>query len=266
MTARRAAPALLLALQLGLSVAAAPARADDSSFLPPRWLLTFGLQGPLQPGGGLPIGLLARVDFLLERAASALLVHAAFRTVSLEIGAGPNVWAYGGFVSFNLQALVEPGFYLLLDAGATLDDARRLPDPASRRIGFRYGASAQLNVNYRKGRLWLYSRDTAWAKGRLAREYDTLADMAWDTELALELANAVFVNAWRGARRRLWLYAEYTHVMAVGNPVIAARPSVGLVIEQLWRGATLDVDLSYGLREGPTRGLGGILVLWLALP
>ncbi|MBI5513980.1 MAG: hypothetical protein HY909_09445 [Deltaproteobacteria bacterium] len=250
----------LAARALGLTVLAVVPRAlaDPPAFPgPPRLLWTFGAQTR-------PIGLLARADVLSTRRPLALGAHAAYKSVSLELGVGPSAWALGGFLTFTVRALVEPGFYLTLPAGSELSVGRALSDPSDRGPGLRWGASAVLGLNVRVGRLWLYSRTTGIARQRLAPEYDRIADTVVDDELSLELANAVMVDAAPRGDRHVWVYAEHTHGLLYGVGTTVARPSVGVIVENLWPRVAFDLDVSYGLREGPLAGLGVIAVVWVS--
>ena len=130
----------------------------------------------------------------------------------------------------------------------------------------RYGEVFGLSLNYRTGRLWLYSRDSAWAKMRLDPEYGRTSDAVVDKELGFETANAVFLGINPKSQRRFWAYGEFTYDYVKDTGTTIARPSVGLVIENLWSGASIDIDVNYGLREGPLHGLGGIVALWIGPP
>jgi hypothetical protein len=182
----------------------------------------------------------------------------------MELGAGPAVWALGGFLSFTVRALVEPGFYLVVPPGSALAVGRALSDPSDRVPGLRWGASALLGLNLRVGRLWLYARETLVARQRLAPEYDRVTDTVVNDELSVELAHAVMVDAAPRGARHVWLYVEHTHGLMYGVGTTVARPSVGVIVENLWPRVAFDVDLSYGLREGPLAGFGVILVLWVS--
>lgn len=253
--ARASSLALFLFL-LSFNALSSIARAD---VVPQTWLATVGAQTH-------PLGVLVRGDFLLSPEPASFAFHAAYKTVSVEVGAGPRLLLLDGFLDLSLKTFLEPGFYLTLPAGTPIEAGRQLKDPGDRKIGLRWGASFGLSLNYRKGRLWLYSRNSAWAKSRLTPEYDTQSDAVVEKELGIETANAVFIGFNPKSIRRYWVYGEFTYDAIKDTGTTVARPSAGFVVENLWRGAALDIDLNYGLRQGPLNGFGVIIALWIGKP
>lgn len=241
-------------LPLALIALSRPARADPR---PPQALGTFALRLN-------PLAVLAQLDLRSSRAPFALVGHAAWRTVSLELGVGPSWVVLGGFLTFTVQATAEPGYFLTVPRGATLAEGRRLSDPDDRRRGLRVGAMSMLGLNLRVGRFWLYSRDTLWARVRAEPEYDRVTDAVVDAEVGFEAANALMFDLAPRGDRHWWLYAEHTHAWIGGLGTVVARPSIGLIVEGVIRRVALDFDVNYGLREGPLAGLGAIALVWVS--
>lgn len=213
-----------------------------------------------------PFGLLAQLDLRSSRAPSALVGHLAWRTVSVEAGVGPTVTLLGGFLTATALVTAEPGYYLALPRGSSLDAGRALHDPDDRRRGLRVGLWGQATFNLRPGRFWLYSRNTAAARARAEPEYDRTTDAVVDRELFFETADAVMYDLRIAGRRGWWLYVEHTHAWIAGLGTVTARPSAGLILEDVVPRVTLDLDVSYGVREGPLSGFGAIALVWITAP
>ncbi len=215
----------------------------------PRWLLTAVAR--TRPAGGL-LGAEALLPVSEDLALGAYLNYFYFWA---EMGAKLE-WRYlGGFLVSALQVGVEPGDYIRTDR-PTLDDGRR--------PGFRAVARGRVELNWRFWRLWIYNRLTVEGRLRTFEERDPFRDAILGAELSFEEAFAPLFLVWRFSQRSaIWAYAEITVAAEVRFGLLDLRPSAGLILEEIWNGLTINLDVYRSLRDdSPVGGWGSLVFVW----
>ena len=214
---------------------------------PAEWMLT-GVARTHPAGGYLGAEALFPIDEALRAGA-----YLSYYYYWAELGARAEGRWLGGFAVASGWLGVEPGEFLRDGEG----DAR---EP-----GLRGLARGRLELNYRPDWLWLYSRSTVEGRLRTFTEYDPYRDAVLGPELSFEQALAPLARVLELGDAKLWLYVEGTVAVEVSAGLLDLRPSAGLIAEQLFRGVTVNLDLYYGLREGPLFGPGALLFVWWRL-
>ena len=234
---------MLLAVALSTLIASTNALADDVD-----WLFT-GVVRTTPAGGYLGIdGLLPLSESLKAGMSFSYFYYWAELGTKLQ-------WRYlDGFLVADLQLAAEPGDFI-----RSSDRSRRVP-------GLRGMVRGRLEMNLRTDAFWLYTRSTAVGRVRTFEEYDPFIDVVLDNELTVEQAIAPMLHLFSsGDDTKLWLYVEGTVVAEVSRGLIEARPSVGMVYENLLDGFTINLDAYYGLKDGITEGFGLLLFAWWRL-
>jgi hypothetical protein len=179
------------------------------------------------------LGLAADVYFLWYEPAARV------RTVLLD-----------GFLVGTASVGAEPGFYLP-------DDRRDGP----RTFLLRPIGRAQLEVNWRNTRFWLYGRANVLARNHPIPEWDPFRFQTFDgPEITHEHALAAMVSPGGDAPRKLWIYGEVILQDAWGIGAIDRNVRLGVIVEKLSPTLTLDADGYWSFMDN---GLGGPGVLGL---
>jgi hypothetical protein len=211
-----------------------------------RWLVTGAARS--HPGGAF-IGAEALLPIAEQWSLGGFLSYDYYWA---EMGSKLE-WRYlGGFLIGGVWLGVEPGDYL---------PARAATD--ARKPGLRGLLRARLEFNLKLERVWLYNRATVEGRVRTFEEHDPYRDAILGTELSFEEALAPLVKlfGW-GPSTGLWVYAEITVAAEPSFGLLDARPSAGVILENLAPGLTVDVDVYRSLREGPIHGNGVLVFVW----
>lgn len=169
-------------------------------------------------------------------------------------------WTYlDGFLIGEVGVGLEPGDFVRAEERPPEGDDRIGDLP--RQEGLRAVLRARLTTNFRIQRLWLYNRLTVEARTRTFEEFDPFRDATFQHELSVEEAFAPMFRLARWDRfSQLWLYAEITVSGEVRFGLLDLRPSAGIIVEELFDGVTVNLDLYYSLRDSERVGGPGVLL------
>lgn len=209
-----------------------------------------------------PVGAFVRYDLrVAQRGGLSVSLFDSFLILSNEVGGQVSWSTEPAWFEAHLDAAVEPGFYRQLGP----EGSSASPGEANldRTFGVRGIVRAQVNINLKLSRIWLYSRTTGYVRFRHFVEDDSFARLRVQTELSFEQAVSVPVCVLRSCREvGVWVYPEYTVGVVAGAGLRPNRVSAGVVVERWpWRGFMWNLDGFYSFADR-IDGPGFIVAFW----
>lgn len=227
--------------------------------LAPAWTHDTSIATITRPAGG-------SVRHDARWAASPALrlgVFANWQVVSSEMGVSAGVVTDPAFLEAHVEGAAEPGFFVHAPPRRIGDGVDAETLETARTFGWRYVVRAQVNLNLRVSRLWIYSRTTAFGRWRDFVEDDTFRDIRVEDEYSIDQATAPIWRLSRSTSPAFWGYVEYTVGAVDGAGAIPHRVSTGVITEE-WLAPRLSINLdvfwSFDVRGG--RGPGAIVAVW----